>query len=63
MVEIADPKTTDESLNDLWNNAYDCWINPLPFLIGKRIISLEAEGNESKVVEDDLPPLHNPPEK
>ena len=56
MVEIADPKTTDESLNDLWNNAYDCWINPLPFLIGKRIINLEAEGNESKVVEDDLPP-------
>ena len=56
MVEIVDPKTTDESLNDLWNNAYDCWINPSPFLIGKRGINLEAEGNDSKVNADDLSP-------
>ena len=55
MVEIADPKTTDESLNDLWNNAYDCWINPSPFLIDRRGIYLVAEGNESKVDTDDLP--------
>ena len=55
MVEIINPKTTDESLNDLWNKAYDCWINPSPFLIGKRGVNLEAEGTESKVDTDDLP--------
>ena len=56
MVEIVNPKTTEKSLNDLWNNAYDCWINPSPFLIGKRGIKREGEGNESKADADDLPP-------
>ena len=63
MVEIVDTKTTDESLNELWNNAYDCWINPSPFLTGKRGIFVKAENNESKIHIDDLSLQKDSPNK